>query len=360
MLSEDFPPVLGGISSHVYELSKTIAALGHDVSILTRYSPSRDIERYKNTVQGLYQFKLRFIAPTYGMQLNRFIRRWVPIHQPDLIHIHGMGPLEWYGIKSAPLAYTNHTSGYLRRMKQGGFRRMRTLKRIFRKPQLFLAPSKELLQIPFPIDAQKQFIPNGVDTDKYNRNQIDRRRKRKQLGYEDDDIIGILTRRLVEKNGVIYLARAARHIKNQRIKFLIIGDGDQRGTIEKEFKQSFPKRSLMLGAMSQDRLIPYYSAADFSVLPSLMEATSISGLEAMAASLPVVGTNVGGIPELIQNGVSGFLCKPADPEDLALKIDLLTSMSLPEFGANARNSMINRFDWRRIAAQTVEAYKKIL
>ena len=162
------------------------------------------------------------------------------------------------------------------------------------------------------------------------------------------------------KNGVIYVARAARHIKNQHIKFLLIGDGDQRGPIEKVLKQSFPDRFLMLGSMSQERIIPYYSAADFSVLPSLMEATSISGLEAMAASLPIVGTRVGGIPEILKDGETGFLCKPADPKDLASKIDLLATMVLAELGTKARNTIEGRFAWRRIATETVEAYKKIL
>lgn len=360
MLSEDYPPVLGGISSHVYELAKAISALGHHVSILTRYNPSRDIEKYGSTVKALYQFKLRFMAPTYGMQLNRFIRRCLPVIQPDLVHVHGMGPLEWYGVKSMPLVYTNHTSGYLRRIKKGGFRRMYTLKRIFHKPQLFLAPSKELLQIPFPIDAEKKFIPNGVDSAKYKRVQEDRARIREQLGFQDEDIVGILTRRLVEKNGVIYVARAARHIMNQHIKFLLIGDGDQRAPIEKVLKQNFPDRFLMLGSMPQEGIIPYYSAADFSVLPSLMEATSISGLEAMAASLPIVGTRVGGIPELLIDGETGFLCKPADPKDLASKIDLLATMVLAELGTKARNTIEGRFTWPWIAAQTVEAYKKIL
>ena len=360
MLSEDYPPVLGGISSHVYELSKAISSLGHQVSVLARYNTSRNIEQYAGGVKALYQFKLRFMAPTYGIQLNRFIRRCLPIVQADLLHIHGMGPLEWTNVKSIPLVYTNHTSGYLRRIEKGGIRRMFTLKRIFQKPHLFLAPSKELLQIPFPIHAVKAFIPNGVDSVKYRRDQNDRARIREQLGFHDHDLVGILTRRLVEKNGVIYLAKATRYIKNQHIKFLLIGDGSQRGLIEAVFKQYFPDRFLMLGSMSQDSIIPYYSAADFSVLPSLMEATSISGLEAMAASLPIVGTDVGGIPEFLVDGVTGFLCKPADPEDLATKIDHLATMVIAELGANARKSIEKRFAWQRIAAQTVAAYKRIL
>ena len=77
-------------------------------------------------------------------------------------------------------------------------------------------------------------------------------------------------------------------------------------TIEENFKDWF----ILLGSKKHHEIIDYYSASDLSILPSLMEATSISGLEAMAASLPLVGTRVGGIPVLIQDGINGYLCEP--------------------------------------------------
>jgi glycosyltransferase involved in cell wall biosynthesis len=112
--------------------------------------------------------------------------------------------------------------------------------------------------------------------------------------------------------------------------------------------------------LAHDDIIRYYSAADFSILPSLMEATSISGLEAMAASLPLVGTEVGGIPELIHNTVNGYLCRPADPKDLALKIDSLISGDLREMGKASRKMVEERFDWQRIAEQTLAGYREYL
>ena len=202
------------------------------------------------------------------------------------------------------------------------------LKRHFRKVDLFLAPSQELLQVPFPFPAKKQFIANGVDGNKFLTDLEKRHAIRKKLDILEDDLVAIVTRRLVDKNGVIYLARASGQLQNNQIKFLIIGDGPERDTVEKEFLKNCGKRAIFLGNKSHDEIVDYYSAADFSILPSLMEATSISGLEAMAAGLPLVGTEVGGIPELIQNGENGFLCRPADPRDLATKIDLLLANDL--------------------------------
>lgn len=356
MVSLDFPPVAGGISAHVYELSKALIQRGHKVFVITRH---REKEIRKSCVDGIdvIAFKLKYMSPLYGMQINRFIQSNLDHIRPDIIHIHGMAPLEGYRIATPALAYTNHTSGYLMRIQKYGRFKMFLLKRLFQKPSLFLAPSKELLATPFSIAADKRFIPNGVDASKYQHNVDDRRSRRSELGFSDEDIVGILTRRLVPKNGMIYFARAAKHLRNHHIKFIIIGDGDQKSVVEAELDQHIPGRFHMLGARRHEEIIPYYSAADFSVLPSLMEATSISGLEAMAAALPLVGTRVGGIPDLISPGYNGFLCDPADDAQLAEKIDALAKEDLKKLGANSRKRVEEKFDWSQIARMTEEAYE---
>ncbi|MFH0730248.1 MAG: glycosyltransferase family 4 protein [Pseudomonadota bacterium] len=358
MVSMDFPPVPGGISAHVFELSKALAAAGQGVTVLTR--KKNDNRRVQNSGARIYEIPLKGVSLTYGLQIRHHIGKLIPDIKPDIIHIHGMGPLEWYNIKDIPLAYTNHTSGYLMRIQKGGFRRMMMLKRLFKKPDLFLAPSKELLEVPFPIPARKVFIPNGVDAAKYAFNAEKRMEIRKQLRISNDEVVAVVTRRLVPKNGVIYLARATRYLKNDRIRFIIIGNGPERDPIETEFVKNCGKRVMLLGNKTHDDIIDYYSAADFSILPSLMEATSISGLEAMAASLPLVGTRVGGIPELIKEGENGFLCRPADPGDLANSINHLLSNDLKSLGHASRTMVENDFEWNRIAEKTLQAYKTLL
>ena len=162
MISMDYPPVPGGISAHVYELSKALKAAGNTVSVVTRRRENRPA---RLTVDGIniYSVSLTLTALIYGLQISNFVKKLLPQIRPDIIHIHGMLPLEWYAVPDVPLVYTNHTSGYLKRIKKGGFRRMALLKRHLRKPDLFLAPSRELLLVPFDIPAEKIFIPNGVD-----------------------------------------------------------------------------------------------------------------------------------------------------------------------------------------------------
>ncbi len=359
MISIDYPPVPGGISAHVYELSKAFAKAGHRVAVVTRQR-GNEPEHSSDGGWEVYRVALRYVALVYGLQLRNYVKKLLPDFQPDIIHIHGMGPLEWYNIKNIPLAYTNHTSGYLKRIKKGGWRRMLMLKRHFSKVDLFLAPSPELLHIPFAIGAPQRFIANGVDAGKFCRNADKRRAIRRDLGIGQDDIVAVITRRLVDKNGVIYLARATQFLHNREIRFIVIGDGPERPAVEAEFISHCGKRAIFLGNKSHEEIVDYYSAADFSVLPSLMEATSISGLEAMAAGLPLVGTKVGGIPELIKDGINGYLCAPADPSDLAKSINGLLALDFRAMGENSRKMVEEQFDWQQIAEKTLAAYRLIL
>lgn len=237
---------------------------------------------------------------------------------------------------------------------------MRMLKNHFSKVDLFLAPSRELLHIPFEIRAPKTFIANGVDGKKFSHDPSTRQWVRTKLGLGEADQLAIVTRRLVDKNGVIHLARATGLMENKQLKFLVIGDGPERGAVEEEFKKHCGERAIFLGNKRHEEIVDYYSGADLSILPSLMEATSISGLEAMASSLPLVGTRVGGIPELILDGENGYLCEPADPGDLARQLDKLLQADLVEMGSRSREMVEENFDWRRIADKTMEQYRQLL
>ena len=111
-----------------------------------------------------------------------------------------------------------------------------------------------------------------------------------------------------------------------------------------------------LGSVPNADMPEIYSGADLAVLPSLMEATSIAGLEAMACGLSLVGTDVGGIPDLISDGVTGSLVPAARPDALGAAIRKL--VETPErrrtFGAAARQKAVSEFSWHRIAERTHE------
>jgi glycosyltransferase involved in cell wall biosynthesis len=114
------------------------------------------------------------------------------------------------------------------------------------------------------------------------------------------------------------------------------------------------------GSVPNEQIKSYLDACDIVVLPSLLEATSISGLEAMAASKPIVGTRVGGIPDLIEDGLTGSLAEPADSLSLAQCIlRLLKDYDLEKMGRAARKRVLDRFTWKRTAERTIQFYERI-
>lgn len=359
MVSLDYPPTVGGISAHVYELSHALQEQGCKVSIATKFLDKK--EKSFEVVNGvsMYRFNLNFLGITYGYQINSFLKNLMKKDTFDIIHIHGMRPLEFYNIKEVPLVYTNHTSGYLKRIQKGGYR-IPMLKKLFNKVDLFLAPSQELLQTPFEIKGKKVFISNGVISKKFSRDEIVRQHLRDDLKISNDDILAIITRRMVWKNGVKYLALATQYIQNNKLKLLFIGDGEEYEEIKSILEKYFKNRFLLLGAKKHDEIVDYYSAADISILPSLMEATSISGLEAMAASLPLVGTKVGGIPTIIKDGYNGYLCESKNAKDLASKVDELLQCDYRLMGNRSKEMVDSTFDWKKIAKQTLNEYKHLI
>jgi len=80
----------------------------------------------------------------------------------------------------------------------------------------------------------------------------------------------------------------------------------------------------------------------------------------MAASLPLVGTKVGGIPVIIKDGINGYLCESQNPEDLAQKIDKLLNSDYVSMGQKSKEMVDKDFDWIEIAKKTLKEYESIV
>ena len=161
-------------------------------------------------------------------------------------------------------------------------------------------------------------IYEGIDLSAYPRRTAPNPR---QAG--DRVVVGTVAHLSPEK-GLRYLVEAASMIPSvqSRLKFLIVGEGQCRSELENLVEQKGLSASFNFTGF-QDRTIQATRTFDMFVLPSLSEGLSSAILTAMACSLPVIATNVGGIPELVKDGVTGILVPPADPRSLAQAIQRL-------------------------------------
>ena len=119
----------------------------------------------------------------------------------------------------------------------------------------------------------------------------------------------------------------------------------------------------VLGNLPPHRLAELMNVAEACVFPSLLEATSLACLEAMACATPVIGTRVGGLPELIRHGENGWLVPARDAKTLAAAIEhvcRVPSAELERAGQNALATVKDRYTWEMAARRTETVYRKAL
>lgn len=167
-------------------------------------------------------------------------------------------------------------------------------------------------------------IYQGLELEDVAASAVHRREARADIGLAPDEKAVGMVSRLEPIKGPGYFVDAALYIREKfpGTKFIIVGEGSMRKALEKKISELGLKDSFIMTGWRDDarRLI---SAMDVLVLPSLNEAVGIVLIEAQAAGVPVVATNVGGIPEIIKNGETGILVHPADPRDLARAVNSL-------------------------------------
>lgn len=190
---------------------------------------------------------------------------------------------------------------------------------------------------------------------------------RKRYGYEKNQKIILFVGRLIEVKGTIYLIRAIKKIsaRIKNIQVLIIG----KGILEKELRQEVKNLKLnpyirFLGAKPHIVLMDYYNIADLLVIPSVFnkmgqtEAFGLVAIEALSTGLPVVGSRIGGIQEIIKSGKNGILVNPNDPADISKKIiSILKGKNLLKLKKNARASALS-YDWEVVGKQIKQVINK--
>ena len=160
------------------------------------------------------------------------------------------------------------------------------------------------------------------------------------------------------KNHVVFLRAASRLAAEfPSIEFLLVGDGSLRTSLEDISRQlGLAERTRFLGV--RDDIPAIMASMDISVLPSTSESLPNAVLESMAASLPVVATEVGGIPELVREGETGFLIPPNDEDRLAnaLRALVMHPRLRTQFGKRARSLARDTFSMDAIAQQYEQLY----
>jgi glycosyltransferase involved in cell wall biosynthesis len=172
-------------------------------------------------------------------------------------------------------------------------------------------------------------------------------------------------RQLFPRKGIRFLIQAASRLRPRYpdLQLVIAGDGFERAELERLAANSgIADGTTFVGWVPNRDLPPYYRACAVSVIPSLEEGFGIPAAEAMGCEAPVVASDAGGLPEVVEDGVTGFVVPRGNVDALAEAIDrLLADAELRRgMGQAGRARALERFDWDRSAAQFEALYRTIL
>lgn len=382
MLSWEYPPrIIGGLARVVAQLSWKMASQGWEVHVVTADHPGAPehemdqgvhVHRVKTQTDPTPDFltwvhQLNFGLLQYALELHR--------KQPfDIVHAH-----DWMVCEAAwtlkkglglPLISTIHATeagrmkglhtDLQRYISQKEWRLTFESWRVIVNSQHMLNELSTTFSVPTDKVA---IIPNGIDPDVFDF-EFDPKPLRSQFAAPHEKVVLFVGRMVLEK-GVQVLLHAIPYILYQApgTKFLFVGTGyyfDELKGMAERLGVGWSTR--FLGYVSDHDLLRYYKIADVVCIPSLYEPFGIVALEGMAAKVPVVTSDTGGLPSFVEHMANGILTYTDNVESLSWGV--LQVLRNPELAAYLRDEAYRRvsevYNWRVIATRTLEVYDEVL
>jgi glycosyltransferase involved in cell wall biosynthesis len=356
-----YSPEVGGLESHVRGLAEGLVKRGHEVRVVTsRSRPDLPVEEQLGGVNVRRTWMpsrspAGWVAHSVAsISAMRARARWA-----DVVHGQSFASAVPAGIAARgahrPWVVSFHTSHFLERAKRPLWKPV--LGRLVRGPDRALAASLEIARVAESLapGVHVEAMTNGVDTDRFSPRDV-------QPGRGGPPRV-IVPRRLVPKNGVETFVRAFPAVRARipGVRAVIAGDGPERARLESLSHELGVASDIeFFGATPHERMPELFASAQVAVVPSLMEATSVAALEAMACGLPVVASDVGGLPEIVDADV-GALVPPGDPAALAEAIvTVLSDPGRSEKGRVARQRVVEKWSNDRLVERHLEIYRELI
>jgi len=389
-VTPEYFPISGGTGAYVYYLSHSLQKLGHKVHVVARHT-----EDAEDTVEGI---KVHYRKGT-GNALTRYWRfarsaskKIEELNkQIGLDIIHANLPLvpsfaipndsakalvcavhsTW---KGEAIVTKRDNPKELNPNEKMMLRFNRVLRRyetqLMNRSDALIAVSKytvdELTDL-YGIEEEKiHVIYNGVDINKF-KPRPNRTELRREIGLEQKKKTVLFVGRLYHRKGLETLLRSIPPVLQQfsDVTFAISGTGFKKK--EESLRDLAKELDIedyvsFLGYVPDEKLPDLYAASDMFVLPAIYENFPFAILEAQATALPVISTNVGGIPEFLVDNENGFLIDPGDQEQLTQRVlALLQNPKLAkEMGNRGRSLIEEKFAWRLITGQVIDLYHNLL
>ena len=363
-------PTYGGSGVVATELGKGLAAKGHQVHFITYSQPTR-LDFFNENVfyheVDIKPYPL-FQYPPYEIALASKMVDVVQHEKIDLLHVHYAVPhasaaymareiLKTEGL-DVPFITTLHGTDITIVGKDASLEPVVTFS--INQSDGITAVSEDLRKDTydhFKVTKEIRVIPNFIDLKRFKKQKKDHFKK--AICPNDERLIVHTSnfRKVKRVDDVIHVFRKVR--ETVPAKLLLVGDGPERTRIEELCRDACMLNDVrFLGKL--EAVEEVLSVSDLFIMPSEKESFGLAALEAMACEVPVISTNVGGLPELNLDGVTGFLCDVGDVDTMAEKaIHILDEENLSTF-KEAALSRAKTFDLENILPMYEEFYEQTI
>lgn len=383
VLSWEFPPrIVGGIARHVAELYPELVKLGHEIHLITvkfgqapMYEVVEGIRVHRVPVgpsDNFFHWVVN-MNQSMGSQGGKLILEERPF---DLIHAH-----DWLVADAAialkhtfkiPLIATIHATEYGRHngihSQHQQYVHYKENDLAYNAWRIVVCSEYMKNEIERVLASPRDKIDpifNGIRPEKKpSRHEFDAISFRRHYAEDDEKIVYYLGRMTPEK-GISVLIHGAPKVISQmegKVKFVMIGGGHNDHWKQQTWDLKIWEWFVFTGFMAEENLDKFQAIADCAVFPSLYEPFGIVALESFAARVPVVVSNTGGLPEVVQHMKTGMVTQVGNPESLAAGI--LRVLKDANFGRslveNAYADLKRRFNWFKLAKQTEAVYQRVL
>jgi glycogen(starch) synthase len=385
MLSWEYPPVLvGGLGRHVHALATTLAATGHEVTVVTRHAPGTPMEEYAEGVRILrapedpvtFPLDTDNLLPwtmAFNHALTRTALRAARTGAYDVVHAH-----DWLVTHAAttlrdhldvPLVATVHATEAGRHqgwLPHAHNRTIHSVERWLAREAIRVIVCSDYMKwevgrlLDLPAD-RTDVVHNGVDVLRWHARPRAVAAARRQFAGSSDAALISYAGRLVYEKGVQHLIAALPRLRltHPDLRMVIAGDGPYRAALQAAADGlGLDGAVTFAGFLGGHDLTALMGASDCYVVPSIYEPFGMVALEAAAVGTPVAVADTGGLAEIVEDGVTGMKFAPQDPDALADAVStlLLDTEGSRTMARRARRRVREDFNWPAIAARTDAVY----
>jgi len=379
IVSDQYPPMVGGVPNVTYHLAHDFADRGHEVFVVAPSYGPRDVQHRMDKNVHIYRFS-SFEWPAYKELRIPFLplipmRVLIKRCNPDIIHLHSPAVLGniaqiMGGNLRKPVIVTNH---YLPINISRSLSSDPVIGKHFsnisytylvnfcNRCEYVTAPTRTALQLLYEhgLHAPARVISNGINLSQFAPGEYDPQvMERFQLPQDRPLVLHV--NRLSEEKRVDVLLHAIAKLQSSA-HFALVGTGPIKDELVALAAQlNIEDRVSFLGYVRDDDLLPLRHSSAFFVIPSEADLQSLATMEAMACGLPIIAANSYALPELVHHNENGFLFTPGNSNEMAQEMDMLiNSPQLREQMGQESLKIVAKHDRIKVLEDWEELYDRL-